>query len=49
MTFSVDYDIGSVSETAPARRVAEAIGTRHHAFTLTQEAVRDTPPMPRLR
>jgi asparagine synthase (glutamine-hydrolysing) len=44
MTFSVDYDVGSVSETAPARRVAEAIGTRHHAFTLTEKIVAHSAP-----
>ena len=43
-TFSIDYDVGSVSETAPARRVAEAIGTRHHAFTLRTDDVRDLAP-----
>ena len=43
-TFSIDYDVGSVSETAPARRVAEAIGTRHHAFTLKTDDVRDLAP-----
>ena len=44
MTFSVDYDLGSVSEAVPARRVAEAIGTRHHAFTLTANDVREVAP-----
>ncbi len=33
-TFSVGYDVGGVSETEQARAVADAIGTRHHAFTL---------------
>jgi asparagine synthase (glutamine-hydrolysing) len=43
-TFSVDYDVGSVSETAPARRVAGVIGTQHHAFTLTANDVRSVAP-----
>jgi asparagine synthase (glutamine-hydrolysing) len=43
-TFSVDYDVGSVSETALARRVAGAIRTRHHAFTLTAKDVLNAAP-----
>jgi asparagine synthase (glutamine-hydrolysing) len=36
-TFTVGYDTGAVSETAQARRTAEALGTEHHELVLTQE------------
>lgn len=38
-TFSVGYDVGGVSETEPARRVAKAIGTDHRTFTLESSQV----------
>jgi asparagine synthase (glutamine-hydrolysing) len=44
LTFSVDYDVGSVSETEPARSVATAIGSEHHAFTLTTADVEHAAP-----
>ena len=44
LTFSVDYDVGSVSETASAARVAQEIGTQHHAFTLTERHVSASAP-----
>ena len=44
MTFSVDYDVGAVSETTAARHVADALGTQHHAFTLTNDDVREAAP-----
>jgi asparagine synthase (glutamine-hydrolysing) len=39
-TFAVGYDTGTVSETGPARRAAELIGTDHHEVTLTEADVR---------
>jgi asparagine synthase (glutamine-hydrolysing) len=44
LTFSVDYDVGSVSETEPARTVAHAIGSQHHAYTLTTSDVEQRAP-----
>ena len=38
-TFTVGYDIGSVSETEQARRVAERLDCDHHEVTLTQADV----------
>jgi asparagine synthase (glutamine-hydrolysing) len=35
-TFTVGYDVGDVSETAPARRVSELIGSDHHELVLTE-------------
>ena len=44
MTFSVDYDVGSVSETAPAAARRRGDRHRHHAFTLTEGVSRARPP-----
>ena len=35
LSFSVGYDVGRVSEIAPARQLAEALGTRHHEVVLS--------------
>jgi asparagine synthase (glutamine-hydrolysing) len=43
-TFAVGYDTGTVSETGPARRAAEVIGTEHHEVTLTEADVRGRVP-----
>jgi asparagine synthase (glutamine-hydrolysing) len=43
-TFSVDYDVGNVSESEPARAVAAAIGTEHHPYTLTLGEVQTLAP-----
>ncbi len=43
-TFTVGYDVGSVSETVRAREVAARLGSEHHEVTLTLEDVaRRTP------
>jgi asparagine synthase (glutamine-hydrolysing) len=43
-TFSVGYDVGRVSEIAPARQLAEVLGAKHHEVVLTSAAVaRDAP------
>ena len=34
-TFTVGYDVGEVSETEPARRVARAIGSDHHEIIIS--------------
>jgi asparagine synthase (glutamine-hydrolysing) len=36
-TFTVGYDVGSVSETAEAARTASELGAEHHELILTQE------------
>jgi asparagine synthase (glutamine-hydrolysing) len=38
-TFTVGYDVGAVSETEPARAIAEEIGSDHRELVLTQEDV----------
>jgi asparagine synthase (glutamine-hydrolysing) len=38
-TFTVDFDVGSVGESGPARRVAEAIGADHHEVLLAAHDV----------
>jgi asparagine synthase (glutamine-hydrolysing) len=43
-TFTVGYDVGSVSETAQARRTASYLGSEHHEVTLTQERVAERAP-----
>jgi asparagine synthase (glutamine-hydrolysing) len=43
-TFTVGYDVGTVSETAPARHVADVLGTEHREVRLTQEDVRERLP-----
>ena len=35
-TFTVGYDVGTVSETAQARRTAEYLNSEHHEVTLTE-------------
>jgi asparagine synthase (glutamine-hydrolysing) len=36
-TFTVGYDVGSVSEAPEARRTAAELGAEHHELTLTQQ------------
>ncbi len=36
-TFTVGYDVGSVSETAQARRTAAYLDSEHHEVTLTEQ------------
>ncbi len=43
-TFTVGYDVGSVSETAQARRTAAHLDSEHHEVTLTQEQVAERAP-----
>jgi asparagine synthase (glutamine-hydrolysing) len=43
-TFTVGYDVGSVSETAQARRTAAYLDSEHHEVTLTQEIVAERAP-----
>ncbi len=38
-TFSVGYDVGTVSELSAARRTAEILGTDHHEMLLTENDV----------
>jgi asparagine synthase (glutamine-hydrolysing) len=38
-SFTVGYDVGRVSETEAARRMAEEMGTDHHEVTLTEAEV----------
>jgi len=38
-TFTVGYDIGGFNEFAPARRVAEVLGTDHREFFITRDDV----------
>lgn len=39
-TFTVGYDVGAVSELAPARKTAEHLGTLHHELVINQADVR---------
>jgi asparagine synthase (glutamine-hydrolysing) len=43
-TFTVGYDVGSVDETAQARRVAERLDSEHHEVTLTRSDVAERAP-----
>jgi asparagine synthase (glutamine-hydrolysing) len=43
-TFTIGYDIGSVNETAQARRVAQHLNSEHHELTLTQSEVAERAP-----
>jgi asparagine synthase (glutamine-hydrolysing) len=43
-TFTVGYDVGDVSETAAARRTAEALGTDHHELVLSQSQLAERVP-----
>jgi len=43
-TFTVGYDVGSVSETAQARRTASYLDSEHHEVTLTQQMVAERAP-----
>jgi asparagine synthase (glutamine-hydrolysing) len=43
-TFTIGYDVGSVNETAQARRVAQQLDTEHHELTLTQAEVAERTP-----
>jgi asparagine synthase (glutamine-hydrolysing) len=43
-TFTVGYDVGGVNELEPARRVAQALGTSHREFILTEDDVRTRVP-----
>ena len=43
-TFTVGYDVGSVSETAQARRTATHLDSEHHEVTLTQRDVAERAP-----
>jgi len=43
-TFTVGYDVGSVSETAQARRTACYLDSEHHEVTLTQQEVAERAP-----
>jgi asparagine synthase (glutamine-hydrolysing) len=38
-TFTVGYEVGTVSETGPARAAARRLGAEHHELVLTQEDV----------
>ena len=44
-TFTVGYDVGSVSETEQARTVAERLDCDHHEVTLTQADVAERAPV----
>jgi asparagine synthase (glutamine-hydrolysing) len=43
-SFTVGYDVGSVSEADVARRVAREVGTEHHEITLTEADVKARTP-----
>ena len=43
-TFTIGYDVGSVSETAQARRTAAYLDSEHHEVTLTQREVAERAP-----
>ena len=43
-TFTVGYDVGSVNETAQARRTAAYLDSEHHEVTLTQQEVAERAP-----
>jgi len=43
-TFTVGYDVGSVSETAQARRTASYLDSEHHEVTLTRQEVAERAP-----
>ena len=43
-TFTVGYDVGSVSETAQARRTATYLDSEHHEVTLTEQQVAERAP-----
>jgi asparagine synthase (glutamine-hydrolysing) len=43
-TFTVGYDVGDVSETAEAERMARALGAEHHELILTQSELADSAP-----
>jgi asparagine synthase (glutamine-hydrolysing) len=38
-TFTIGYDVGTVNETAQARRTAEYLQSEHHELTLTEDDV----------
>ncbi len=43
-TFTVGYDVGAVSETAQARRMAAYLNSEHHEVTLTERDVAERAP-----
>ncbi|HSZ06393.1 MAG TPA: asparagine synthase (glutamine-hydrolyzing) [Solirubrobacteraceae bacterium] len=43
-TFTVGYDVGSVNETAQARRTAAYLDSDHHEVTLTEQQVAERAP-----
>jgi asparagine synthase (glutamine-hydrolysing) len=43
-TFTVDYDVGSITEAGPARLAADAVGAEHHPLTLTSADIRERVP-----
>lgn len=43
-TFTIGYDVGSVNETAQARRTAAHLDSEHHELTLTQDDVAERVP-----
>lgn len=43
-TFTVGYDVGTVSEAAEARRTAAEIGSEHHELTLTESELANRVP-----
>lgn len=43
-TFTVGYDVGEVSEAAPARRSAASLGTEHHELVLAEDEIAERVP-----
>src|SRR5688572_9149984 len=43
-TFTVGYDVGDVSETAEAARMARALGAEHHELILTERELAESAP-----